>query len=59
MYLSSEHADLQFKLSKADARLVRAVFECNSFQQVEANDWNVMWSSRGTDVHLFDDLHEF
>ena len=42
---SQSSHELNFKMVKADAKLVKAVFETNGFSHTEAHDWNVLWSS--------------
>lgn len=46
-------------MHRADARLVKAVFECNGFVTTEGHDWNIMWSSRGVETHIYEELHEY
>jgi hypothetical protein len=48
-----------YKMHKADARLVKAVLETNHFQVTDGHDWNVMWSARGVDAHIYEELQEF
>jgi len=45
-----------YKMHKADSKLVKAVFETNSFALTDGHDWNVMWSSRGVDTHIYEEL---
>jgi hypothetical protein len=46
-------------MHRADAKLVKAVLESNGFQVTEGHDWNVMWSSRGVDTHIYEELQEY
>lgn len=48
-----------YKMHKADSKLVKAVFETNSFALTDGHDWNVMWSSRGVDTHIYEELQEY
>ena len=46
-------------MHRADAKLVKAVFETNGFVATEGHDWNVMWSSRGVDTHIYEELQDY
>lgn len=46
-------------MHRADAKLVKAVLESNGFQVTEGHDWNVMWSSRGVETHIYEELQEY
>jgi len=46
-------------MHKADSRLVKGVLESNGFQATEGHDWNIMWSSRGVDAHIYEELQEY
>ena len=43
-------------MHKADAKLVKATLETNGFVATEGHDWNIMWSSRGVDPHIYEEL---
>ena len=45
-----------YKMHKADAKLVKAVLGTNGFVLTEGHDWNVMWSSRGVETHIYEEL---
>jgi hypothetical protein len=45
-YADINNHEFGYKMIRADARLVRAVFETNMFGLTEGNDWNVCWSSQ-------------
>jgi len=44
---------------KADAKLVKAIFETNGFVHTEGHDWNVLWSSQSFKPHIYDNLNEY
>lgn len=46
-------------MHKADSKLVKGVMESNGFQATEGHDWNIMWSSRGVDPHIYEELQEY
>lgn len=48
-----------YKMHKADAKLVKAVLESNGFVCTDTHEWNVMWSCRGVDQHVYEELQEF
>lgn len=48
-----------FKLVKADAKLVRAVYESNYWGQTEGNDWNLCWSSQSFKQSTYDSLADW
>lgn len=44
---------------KADAKLVKAIFETNGFVHTEGHDWNVLWSSQSYKSHIYENLNEY
>jgi hypothetical protein len=54
-----QQPELLYKMHKADAKLVKAVFESNGFVTTEGHDWNILWSSRGVEPHVYDELQEY
>ncbi len=46
-------------MHKADSKLVKAVLESNAFVHTDTHDWNIMWSSRGVDTHIYEELQEY
>jgi hypothetical protein len=46
-------------MHRADAKLVKATLETNGFVLTEGHDWNVMWSSRGVDTHIYEELQDY
>lgn len=44
-YANEAQAEMQFKLIKCEAKLLKSVMETNSFVQTESHDWNLLWSS--------------
>ena len=44
---------------KADAKIVKAVFETNGFGQTEGNEWNVLWTSQSVKQFIYDQMNEF
>lgn len=55
-YFDQTSPDMLYKMHRADARLVKAVLETNNFVTTEGHDWNVLWSSRGVDAHIYEEL---
>jgi len=50
--------EMFFKMVKADAKLVKAVFETNGFQQTEGNEWNVLWTSQSIKSFIYEAMTE-
>lgn len=46
--------DMFYKMVKADARLVKAVFETNGMNQTEGNEWNIMWTSQSVKNYVYE-----
>lgn len=51
--------DLNYRLIKTDARLLRVLFEYNGFRQTDnALLWNLQWSSVSPPINSYDTLME-
>lgn len=44
---------------KADARLVKAVFETNGMNQTEGNEWNIQWTSQSVKSYVYEQMNEY
>ena len=54
-----EQHDLQYKMLKADGRLIRSVLENHGFVLTDGHDWNVLWTCSSCKPYLYEGLNEF